>query len=210
MSRNLSLFDGGLWLIERYPDEAATAGWAHEAGELKEWMDRPVRIRFWSGELCRHLEFEEPFRGILGSHANLLKHNLLKLGVELRRLQRRCARSGAQLTDAQVVGARDEYAAHLKGMMEYHATEVAERVGRYFLGFYRFVCARYERNPTNNLDEMAMPSGMTDNLFRYLYASTIFSFAGWKEERLMSSIPETGLHFKPPYPQHEDSNSDQG
>jgi hypothetical protein len=88
-------------------------------------------------------------------------------------------------------------------MMEYHATEIAELAGRYFLGLYHFVRTRWRRTPTNNLDLIPAPVGITDDAFRYMYASTLHGFSSWTEDRILEFVPETGSHFKPPYPQHD-------
>lgn len=201
--RNLSLFGAGLWLIGQHAEEAESANWTRAATELERWLDRPVRIRFWSGEIWRHVEYEAPFKRTFTAHANLIKHGLLKLGPEIRSLRAACAAGGAELSEAEAVAAIPEYAAHIQGMMEYHATEVAELAGEYFFGLYRFVRTRWERTPTNHLDRIPPPPGVTDDVFRYLYASTLFQFSGWTEARIRGSIPGTGRHLRRIYPQHE-------
>lgn len=208
--RNVSLLGSGLWLIDRNALEAQSAGWSDAAERLVRWLDRPIRLRFWSGEIQRHLEYTAPFKSIFSAHANLLKHGLLKLGPEINRLRSRCASSNVSLTEAETVSAIPEYAAHLEGMFAYHATEIAELTGHYFHGLYRFVRARWQRTPTNNLDLIPAPAGVTDDVFRYLYAATLHSFSAWTEDRIRSSIPTTGPHFKPPYPQHEQPDPNRG
>jgi hypothetical protein len=89
-------------------------------------------------------------------------------------------------------------------MLEYHSTEVAEMIASCLLGLHRFVRALYERHPTNNLDAYTYPADISDDVFRYMHASTVFHLAAWTEERIVSSLPSTSPSFKKPYPQHRD------
>ena len=207
---SLSLLDGIAWLTKRFPDEAAAAGLDVAVKKLTSWLDRVVRVRFWSGALWRHLTFSDSFRTLLAPQAHFSKHTLLKLGIEVRRLRRMCERAGCIITDAEAVAAKDEYAAHLDGMMQYHATELAELAGRCFLAFHRLLKARFEKNPTNNLDLIQAPAGVTDDVYRYLYASTVVSFSGWTESRILEFIPETRRNLKLPYPQQESADPSSG
>lgn len=201
---NLSLFSAGGWLSDRYPDEAANAGLREAYDQGASWFGQDHRIVFWAPSVWRHLRLELPMSALIAMRANLEKHQLMRLDREIRRLRSRCAAAGCPLTVPQAVAAREEFEDHLRGMLEYHATEVAEHVSRYFYAFFRFVRARYRKTPTNNLDLIPYPKTVTDDVFRYMYTSTIHRLAGWTDERILSSIPETASCFKPPYPQHAD------
>ncbi|HEX6367492.1 MAG TPA: hypothetical protein VF006_01090 [Longimicrobium sp.] len=199
-----SLFSGGAWLTTRYPDEAREAGLDAAYRGAAEWFDRLHRIVFWAPSVSRHLRLELPMRSIISMRANLEKHRLLRLDREIGRLQKKCAASGCPLTTAEAVAAREDYETHIRGMLEYHATEVAEHVGQYFLALYRLVLLRYQKHPTNKLDEMPYPHDVSNDVYRYMYTSAIWSLSGWTEARIKSSIPGTSPSFKYPYPQHED------
>jgi hypothetical protein len=198
-----SLFGGGLWLAERYATEAKAAGLDVAGQELLGWLERPIRVRFWSGSLGRHVSLNESFRTLMAPQAHFAKHSLLKLGREITRLREMAGRANCPLTEAEAVDARDEFRAHLEGMMEYHATELAELAGRYFLSFFRFVRGRYEENPTNRLDQIRPPADISDEVYRSMYASAVVGLARWTERRIESSIPQTADSFKNVYPQHD-------
>jgi len=202
--KDRSLFGGGKWLVERYPGEAAIAGMDTAATELAAWLERRVRVRFWSGNIWRHVELNETFRTYLAPHSHFAKHSLLKLGREVIRLRDMATQAGTSLTTAQAVAAREEFVAHLAGMMEYHATRLAELVGRYFVAFHKFVKNRYSKYPTNNLDLIAPPEGISDDVYRYMYAHAVFSFSGWSQARIEEFVPETAGSLKLEYPQHEE------
>lgn len=160
-----SLLGGGLWLAKRYSNEARAAGFDVASQRLRDWLERPIAFRFWSGSLWRHVSLNESFRTLLAPQAHFAKHSLLKLGREITRLQKMAGKANCPLTDAEAIDAREEFKAHLQGMMEYHATELAELAGRYFLALYRFVKARYEQNPTNNLDQIRPPADVSNDVY---------------------------------------------
>jgi hypothetical protein len=199
---NLSLFSAGGWLSERYPLEAKESGLQEAYGQAETWFQQVYRIVFWAPSVWRHLRLELPMSTLIAMRANLEKHQLLRLDREIRRLRSRCKASGCPLTMAETVAVREEFEDHLRGMLEYHATEVTEQVGRCFHALYRFVRQRYLRTPTNNLDLIPYPDDISDEVFRYMYTSTIQGLAGWTDGRILSSIPETASCFKGPYPQH--------
>lgn len=201
---NLSLLSGGTWIAKLHRARAEQTGFrqAYEAAER--WFDTVHRMVFWAPSVGRHLRLELSMATLISMRANLEKHQLLKLNREIRRLQTKCQQAGCDLTISQAVAVRPEFEAHLKGMLEYHATEVAEYIGRCLLGLYRYVKELYRETPTNNLDIAKYPPDVSDEVFRYMYTSTVFHLAQWTEERIASSIPETAPSFKHPYPQHAD------
>lgn len=158
-----SLLGGGLWLADRYGSETTAAGLNVAGQQLLDWLERPIAVRFWSGSLWRHVSLNESFRTLMAPQAHFAKHSLLKLGREITRLSEMAGRASGPLTEAEAVDAREEFKAHLHGMMEYHATELAELVGRYFLSFYRFVRGRYDENPTNRLVQIRPPAGISSD-----------------------------------------------
>jgi hypothetical protein len=139
----------------------------------------------------------------MAPQSHFAKHSLLKLGREAIRLRDMAVRAGTSLTTAEAVAAREEFVAHLSGMMEYHATQLAELVGKYFVAFHRFVKNRYNKYPTNNLDLIPAPDGISDDVYRYMYAHAVVSFSGWSQARIEEFVPDTASCFKPEYPQHE-------
>ena len=82
-----SLLGGGVWLAQRYGEEAQAAGLDVAGQELLEWLERPIAFRFWSGSLGRHVALNESFRTLMAPQAHFAKHSLLKLGREITRLR---------------------------------------------------------------------------------------------------------------------------
>ncbi|HEX5408753.1 MAG TPA: hypothetical protein VFW89_03180 [Gemmatimonadaceae bacterium] len=201
---NLSLLSGGGWLCKQHPERAARAGLIEAHTRATSWFATVHRIVFWAPDVCRHLRLELPMTTIVAMRANLEKHQLLRLTTEIRRLRSKLAQSGCALSIAETVAARPDFDDHIRGMLEYHSTEVAEHLGRYFLALYHFVREIYLERPTNNLDALAFPSDVSDEIFRYMYVSTVFRLSGWTEQRIVSSTPETAPSFKATYPQHRD------
>lgn len=201
---NLSLFSGGRWLCERHPPRAASSGLREAYDRAAAWFDAAHRIVFWAPSVWRHLRLELPMSTLIAMRANLEKHQLLRLTTEVRRLRTKLAQSGCELSIVEAVAVRPEFDDHIRGMLAYHATEVAEHLGRYFLALYRFVREIYCEHPTNNLDAMPFPPDVSDDVFRYMYVSTVVQLSRWTEERIVSSTPETAPSLKAPYPQQRD------
>jgi hypothetical protein len=201
--KDRSLLGRGLWLAQRYAREAKAAALDVAGQHLLEWLERPIRVRFWAGSLRRHISLNESFRTLMAPQAHFAKHSLLKLGREISRLREMSGRANCPLTEAEAVDVREDFKAHLEGMMQYHATELAELAGRYFLSFFRFIRGRYEGNPTNHLDQIRPPADISHDVYRYMYASAVVGLARWTDKRIESSIPQTADSFKKRYPQHD-------
>jgi len=198
----LSLFSGGRWLASRYPERADRAGLRGAYDAANEWLEQKHRIVFWAPSIWRHLRLELPMFALISMRANMEKHQLLRLSKEIGRLRSRLGQSGCQVSLLETVKVRPEFYEHIRGVLEYHATQVAEVVARCFLALYRFVRELYLENPTNNLDAIRVPEDITDDAFRYMYASTVFQLSQWTEDRIASSVPETAPSFRKAYPQH--------
>ena len=153
----LSLLSGGLWLADRYESIAERAGFRSAYERARDWFDRKHRLVFCAPSVWRHLRPELTMVQLIAMRSNLEKHQLLRLNNEIRRLQSAWARNGCELTAREVVAVRDEFEGHLRGMLAYHSTEVAEMVAGCLLGLHRFVRELYERHPTNNLDLYSYP-----------------------------------------------------
>lgn len=201
---NISLLTGGLWLAERYPDEANRAGMDGAYKSAAAWFGTKHRVVFWAPSVWRHLRLEVPMNTLVRMRSNMEKHHLLRLDTEIRGLQKKCIAAGCTLSIVDAVAAREELENHVREMLEYHATEVAEHLARCFLAFFHFLRNRFVLNPTNNLDYIRSPEGVTDDVFRYMYASAVVGLSGWSEDRIVGSLPETARSFKEPYPQHAD------
>jgi hypothetical protein len=199
----LSLFSGGGWIAQRHPTRAKRTGLEDAYNRADQWFSRVHRIVFWAPSISRHLRLELPMKTLIAMRANLEKHQLLRLEQEIQRLHSKCIQSGCHLSVIEAVAVREEFESHVRGMLEYHATQVAELIARYFLALYRFIRELYLEHPTNNLDQISAPPDISDDVFRYMYAATIVGFARWTESRIESSIPTTAPAFKQSYPQHE-------
>lgn len=198
----LSLFSGGRWLATRYPELAERAGLRSAYNATNEWLEQTHRIVFWAPSIWRHLRLELPMSSLISMRANMEKHQLLRLSKEIRRLHSRLVQSGCDISLLDAINVRAEFYEHIRGMLEYHATQVAEHVAGCFLGLYRFVRELYLENPTNNMDAIRVPDDVSDDVFRYMYASTVFQLSQWSEDRIASSTPQTAPSFRKSYRQH--------
>jgi hypothetical protein len=202
--QNLSLFSAGEWLAKKYPTDEGAFALGEAYSRAADWFNNEHRVVFWAPSVWRHLRLVLPMQQIIAMRANLEKHQLLRLDREIRRFRNKCAESGCELTWAEACAAREEFEDHIQGMLEYHATEVAEHVSRYFLAFYRFLRGRYNRNPGNNLDAHLPDAPVSDDVYRYMYASAVVGLSGWTEARIEASVPHTTRNLKGSYPQHAD------
>ena len=198
----LSLLNGGLWLADRYSSLAEQSGMTEAYQRARSWFDQQHRLVFWAPSVWRHLRLELSMKQLIAMRSNMEKHQLLRLNNEIKRLQSACAKSGCELTSRQAVAVRDEFEQHLQGMLHYHATEVAEMVAGCFLGLHGPVCELFKRNPSNDLSTYEYPQDISDDVFRYMHASTIFTLSRWTDGRIRASMPSTSPSFKKPYPQH--------
>jgi hypothetical protein len=202
--KDLSLIDAGEWLAAQFAPNETGAGVQLAISNLQTFLNEEFRIRFWSGALGYHLQLKQSFAELLRFHANFEKHSLLKLSVEVRRLRAALSTAGCELSYSEVLVARDEFSAHIKGMMEYHATELAEMLGHYFIALFRLASDRVDKSFEGRRTLQYYPAGITDEFFQDLYSSAILTFSGWPEERIVRFIPKTASILKLPYPQHED------
>lgn len=204
LPQSLSLLNGGAWIADHDADRADRTELRAAYGRAISWFAREQRIVFWSGSLQRHLRLTLPMSGLLSMRANMEKHQLLRLAKEIERLHGRCTAAGCDLTMAQSVAARPEFEAHVKGMLEYHSTEIAEHVGGCLRALHAYASDIYRANPTNNLDLATAPSDLSDDVFRYMYTSTVFQLSQWTEHRIVSATPRTPASLKKPYRQHNE------
>ena len=201
--KDMSLMDAGEWLAEQLAADETGCGLKSAVCSLQTFLNEELRIRFWCGALGYHLELRQSFAALLRFHANFEKHSLLKLSVEVRRFRVALSAAGCELSYSEVLVARDEFSAHIKGMMEYHATELAEMLGHYFVALFRLTIGRVDGSHEGRRTLLYYPAGITDEFFQELYSSAILTFSGWSEERILRFIPKTASTFKLPYPQHE-------
>jgi hypothetical protein len=200
--RTMSLLRGGSWISNRHPERAEAARLADAYRAASEWFTKVHRIVFWAPSVWRHLRLELPMSSLISMRANLEKHQLLRLTSEIHRLRSKCNQSGCELSVPNAIAVKSDFDDHIKGMLHYHATEIAEHLGRCFYALYRYVCEVYRESPTNSLDQFHIPADMSDETFRYMYASVVLQLSGWSDDRILSSTPETAPAFKMTYPQH--------
>ena len=55
----------------------------------------------------------------------------------------------------------------------YHSTFIIELLGNLFTSLNRLNINRHAANPTNRIDEMVMPEGVTSDVFRNLYGRVL-------------------------------------
>jgi len=82
--------------------------------------------------------------------------------------------------------------------LRYHATYLLELLGNLFESLNALIDRRFRKNPTNRVDEMIMPAGVTSDVFRDLYGS-VLAFKRYSPERIRDFTPTAMPLLRKPY-----------
>jgi hypothetical protein len=198
LTGRLSLFDVGEWFVSKYPEEARANSLDTSQARLREWARASPTFKFWSGELGRHIEFPLSRQGMIYYLANLHKHRLLRLGSLLTRLGDLCHAHGIALRADEIVAIRESFSEELHSRLEYLASWLTELLGAYFLAVNSIIVHRYRQAGTNEARKMRMPDGVTSDLMRDLYSSTLV-FRSYPAERITRFTPVVPTILKERY-----------
>jgi len=78
----------------------------------------------------------------------------------------------------------------VESRLEYHATYLLELLGNVFFALNRLVKTRFAQNPTNRVSQMAVPAGVTSDVFRDLYGD-VMVFKRYDDARIRNNTPVT-------------------
>ena len=86
----------------------------------------------------------------------------------------------------------------VRSRLEYHSSYLIELLGQVFLALNRLIVTRFNRNPTNQVNDMTIPAGVTSDFFKNLYGD-VMVFQRYDEERILSHTPVTTRYLKMRY-----------
>ena len=196
--QNLSLVGGVKWLIARHPSEAKASGLADASSALESWLAREAPLSFWCGELGVQVEFPMVNEQLISFGANTAKHHLLRLSTLLSKLEGLCKHHGYTFTPQELVAVLDSMVEEVRSRLTYHATYLLELLGNYFLGLNRLISRRHNVWKTSGVNEIAVPTGVTSDVFRNLYGAVLV-FKHYDENRILTATPQTTKYLKMRY-----------
>jgi hypothetical protein len=189
--RSFSLLSAASWFCRSHASEAERCGLAQAVATLEEWVSANRRIRFWCGGLDSHITLSLSRRRMINFVANMNKHSLLRLGVAMEQLQKICTDDGVAINGLDVVAVREEFLGELESRLNYLSSWLVELLGAYFLALNALVIQRYEENPTNRVQQMRIPAGVTSPAICDLYGSVLVfqRYDPARIERFVPSVP---------------------
>lgn len=196
--QNWSLLKGLQWLNERYPDEATISGLDRTVISVDEWGREEVQFQFWCPEVSSDVSFPLTNIRLLSFAANTAKHHLFRLSDLLSRLEKICSAAGYKFEPQQYPAVLDSMAAEMTNRLNHSATYLLEMLGGVFLALNRLIVRRYEQNPTNRVNDMTMPVGVTSPVFKDFYGSVLI-FHRYEESRITKFTPVTSQWLKKRY-----------
>lgn len=198
-ARDISLLDGLMWFVARYPSEAASTGLDRSLKRLLDWVSEERLVRFWCGELGKEIEIKLSRRDLIWFGGNCAKHGMLRLSNLLSKLEGRLAAAKVHLAAPELLAVLEELDAEISSRLEYHSTMIVELLGHVFASLNRVVLARFDENPTNHVRQMQMPAGVASDVFRNIYGSVLVFKRYDERNRILALTPVTSKYLQMRY-----------
>lgn len=193
--QNHSILSALKWFCEIHENEAKDAGLDISLANLSEWVDRDVPFSFWCPAINQQIEITLSNRHLVNFGANATKHHLLRLPQLLSKLESLCRAANYNLTSQEIIGVMEPMIDETNSRLRYHSTYLVELLGNLFLSINKIITNRFAVNPTNIVEEMHFPSGVTSDIFRDLYGSVLV-FMRYPESRITDYTPVTTQYLK--------------
>ena len=189
--KNLGLLDGLDWLDEKLQAETELCGLTAALTELKNWLGTETGFEVWCPDIDMHVNFPITRRDLIWFGANHVKHSLLRLSGVLDKLSRKLRTAGIEVPHQHTVHVLDETVKEIRNRLNNHSTFIIELMGNVFISLNRLILGRYATNPTNRVDEMVMPEGVTSDVFRSLYGDVLVFKRYDERDRIRAFMPVT-------------------
>ena len=196
--QNWSLLKGLRWFCDRYPDEAKAAGLQEAVSSLETWLAKEVHFQFWCPDVNSEVSFSLKNEQLISFGANTAKHHLLRLSDLLGKLEALCVNAGYGFTPQQFPAVLDSMIEEVRSRLHYHSSYLLELLGSVFFALNKVIKARFAKNPTNRVNEMTVPAGVTSDVFRNLYGS-VMVFDRYDDSRIRDYTPVTTRYLKMRY-----------
>ena len=188
-NKNLGLLDGLAWLHQERRVETETCGLNAALTELTNWLGTERDFEVWCPDIDMHVKFPLTRRDLIWFGANQVKHSLLRLSGVLDKLARKLTNAGIEVPHQHTVHVLAATVEEIRGRLNHHSTFIIKLLGNVFVGLNRLILRRYEANPTNRVDEMDMPEGVTADVFRNLYGNVLVFKRYDERDRIRAYMP---------------------
>lgn len=193
--KNLSLLSGLRWFCDKHPTETDEYSLNTALSNLETWIEKEVPIKFWCPDVELEIEFPLKNRDLISFGANTTKHNLLRLSKLIGKLERLCEKSGYDFSPQQLSAVLSAMIEEVNSRLQYHSSYLIELLGNVFFSLNALIKGRFDKNPTNRVNEMTMPEGITSDIFKDMYGSVLV-FKRYDDSRITSHTPATTRYLK--------------
>jgi hypothetical protein len=196
--QNLSLLKGLRWFCDKHPNETNAAGLQEAVSSLETWVEKEVHFQFWCPDVNTDVSFSLKNEQLISFGANTAKHHLFRLSDLLEKLEALCVNAGYSFTPQQFPAVLASMIEEVRSRLQYHSSYLLELLGNVFFALNRLIKARFAQNPTNRVNEMTVPAGVTSDVFRDLYGS-VMVFKRYDDARILGYTPVTTRYLKMRY-----------
>lgn len=188
--KNLSLISGIRKICDIHREECERHALSNALSKLEEWVEKEVVIKFWCPEVDKEIEFSIENKSLISFGANTTKHNLLRLSKLISKLERLCGNAGYEFSPQELSAVLSAMSEEVNSRLQYHASHLVEMLGDIFFSLNSLIKERFELNPTNRVNEMTMPKGITSEIFKDMYG-TVMVFKRYDDKRIKEYTPST-------------------
>ncbi|MEW8035814.1 MAG: hypothetical protein AB2817_07050 [Candidatus Thiodiazotropha sp.] len=186
--QNLSLISGLRKICDNHTEECNRHGLIDTLTKLEEWVEKEVKFKFSCPDVNQEIEFTLKNHALISFGANTTKHNLLRLSKLISKLERFCGDSGYEFSPQELSAVLSAMIEEVNSRLQYHSSHLVEMLGKIFLSLNSLIIERFDANPTNKVNEMTMPEGITSDIFKDMYG-TVMVFKRYEEKRIKKYTP---------------------
>ena len=194
--KNLGLLDGLSWLDQKHRAESEECGLNAALTELRNWLDTETHLEVWCPDIDMQVNFPITRRDLIWFGANHVKHSLLRLSGVMSKLTRKLEAADMEVPHQHTVHVLNTTIEEIRSRLTYHSTFIIEMLGALFISINRLILDRFAANPTNRVDDMVMPEGVTSYVFRNLYGEVLVFKRYDEQDRIRAFVPVTNPVLK--------------
>jgi hypothetical protein len=162
------------------------------------WLETIEEVRFWCGEISQNIKLSLPRQQMISIVGNAQKHHALRLSSQLEKISKWCAAAGVPYSPLQLINIHDDLVNDVRDALCCYSNWLLELLGKLFLALNQLVADRFTANPTNDVRKMKFPAGLTSDVFRDFYGSTLV-FHRYEDDRILRHSPTAGWYHKNSY-----------
>ena len=193
--QNLSLLSGLHKVCDFHTDECEKHSLIEGILRLEEWLAKEINFNFWCPEVDKEVEFKLKNKALISFGANTAKHNLLRLSKLISKLETLCRNGCYEFSPQELSAVLSSMIEEVNSRLQYHSSYLIEMLGNIFLSLNFLIKERFDTNPTNVVNEMTMPEGLTSDMFKDMYGN-IMLFKRYEDQRIKKYTPITARSLK--------------